>query len=163
MKENNNNTYINILIDTLRKKEVILKDLLTRTEEQAALLDADKFETEAFDKLIEEKDKLLAELNNLDDGFLDLYSRVGEVLKNDTGTYAAQVKAAQELVRRQMELSTELTSAEERNKAKIAIHLSQGRQKIKDFKVGAKTAAAYYKNMSGKHQDGDSYFFNKEK
>ncbi|MBO4559546.1 MAG: hypothetical protein J5712_05640 [Lachnospiraceae bacterium] len=159
----NTNTYINILIDTLRKKEEILKSLLAKTEAQAGILEADEFETEAFDIIIEEKDGLLTELKNLDDGFLDLYSRVGAELKNNTEAYADQVKTAQELVRRQTEISAELTSAEERNKAKLAIRLSQGRQKIKEFKVGAKTAAAYYKNMSGKHQDGDSYFFNREK
>ncbi|MBR5966964.1 MAG: flagellar export chaperone FlgN [Lachnospiraceae bacterium] len=159
----NTNTYINILIDTLRKKEEILKSLLAKTEAQAVILEADEFETEAFDTIIEEKDGLLEELKNLDDGFLDLYSRVGAELKNNTEAYADQVKTAQELVRRQTEISAELTSAEERNKAKLAIRLSQGRQKIKEFKVGAKTAAAYYKNMSGKHQDGDSYFFNREK
>ncbi|MBO4505790.1 MAG: flagellar export chaperone FlgN [Lachnospiraceae bacterium] len=159
----NTNTYINILIDTLRKKEEILKSLLAKTEAQAVILEADEFETEAFDTIIEEKDGLLEELKNLDDGFLDLYSRVGAELKNNTEAYADQVKTAQELVRRQTEISAELTSAEERNKAKLSIRLSQGRQKIKEFKVGAKTAAAYYKNMSGKHQDGDSYFFNREK
>ena len=159
----NTTTYINILIDTLRKKEEILKDLLEKTDAQAGLLEAEELDTAAFDSLMEEKDTLLGELKTLDDGFLDIYSRVGAVLKNDTGAHAEQVKTAQELVRRQMELSSNLTGAEERNKAKLSIRLSQGRQKIKDFKVGAKTAAAYYKNMSGKHQDGDSYFFNREK
>ena len=159
----NTTTYINILIDTLRKKEELLKDLLVKTEGQAELLEADEFEPDAFDALMDDKDALLGDLKTLDDGFLDLYSRVGAELKNNTDAYTDQVKTAQELVRRQMELSTELTSAEERNKAKLSIRLSQGRQKIKDFKVGAKTAAAYYKNMSGKHQDGDSYFFNREK
>ena len=159
----NTTTYINILIDTLRKKEEILKGLLAKTEGQAELLEADEFEPDAFDALMDDKDALLGDLKTLDDGFLDLYSRVGAELKNNTDAYTDQVKTAQELVRRQMELSTELTSAEERNKAKLSIRLSQGRQKIKDFKVGAKTAAAYYKNMSGKHQDGDSYFFNREK
>ena len=159
----NTTTYINILIDTLRKKEELLKDLLAKTDGQAELLEADEFEPDAFDALMDDKDALLGDLKTLDDGFLDLYSRVGAELKNNTDAYTDQVKTAQELVRRQMELSTELTSAEERNKAKLSIRLSQGRQKIKDFKVGAKTAAAYYKNMSGKHQDGDSYFFNREK
>jgi hypothetical protein len=159
----NTTTYINILIDTLRKKEEILKNLLAKTEGQAELLEADEFEPDAFDALMDEKDTLLGDLKTLDDGFLDLYSRVGSELKNHTDAYTDQVKTAQELVRRQMEISAELTSAEERNKAKLSIRLSQGRQKIKDFKVGAKTAAAYYKNMSGKHQDGDSYFFNREK
>ncbi len=159
----NTNTYINILIDTLRKKEDILKGLLAKTEAQAELLEADELDTEAFDGLIDEKDVLLGELQTLDDGFLDLYSRVGAVLKNDTEAYADQVKTAQELVRRQTEISAELTSAEERNKTKLALRLSHNRQKIKEFKVGSKTAAAYYRNMSGKHQDGDSYFFNRQK
>ena len=159
----NTTTYINILIDTLRKKEEILNKLIAKTGSQTELLESDEFEADAFDELMDEKDTLLSELKTLDDGFLDLYSRVGAELKNNTDAYTDQVKTAQDLVRRQMEISAELTSAEERNKAKLAIRLSHGRQKIKEFKVGSKTAAAYYKNMSGKHQDGDSYFFNRQK
>ena len=159
----NTETYIKVLIDTLNKKEKVLTSLSECTKQQSQLLEADEFDTEAFNSIIEKKDILLEELKGLDDGFLDLYERVGQVLKDDPSAHADSVKKAQELVKHLTELSASLTAAEERNRSGFAIRLSQGRQKIKDFKVGAKTAAAYYKNMSGKHQEGESYFFNREK
>ncbi len=164
MSDNNSTgTYINILIDTLKKKEQIIKGLLEASEKQASLLEEEDLDVAAFDETVEYKDKLLAALTSMDDGFLDVYSRVEEELKKDPAAYAAQVKEAQELVRTQTSLTTELTSIEERNKNKMAIQMTKGKQKIKDFKISSKTAAAYYKNMSGRHQDGDSYFFERRK
>ena len=163
MKNKDNITYINILNDTLRKKETVLRDLTDATGRQSALLDEPELDVEAFDKIVEEKEKLLEKLESLDEGFMNLYEKVREVLAEDAVSYAGQVKETQQLVKTQTELSTSLQAAEERNRSKMTLHLSRGHQKIKDFKVNSKTAAAYYKNMSGKHQDGESYFFNRKK
>ena len=62
----NTTTYINILIDTLRKKEELLKTLLAKTAGQAELLEADEFEPDAFDALMDDKDALLGDLKTLD-------------------------------------------------------------------------------------------------
>lgn len=159
----NTKTYISILIDTLRKKESILKALQEATNHQAELLDGQELDIDAFNETVSTKDELLKNLSGLDEGFLEIYAKVGEQLKANPGAYEEQVKTAQELVRRQTVLSTELTASEERNKTKLALRLSSGKQKIKDFKVNSSVATAYYKNMSGKHQDGDSYFFNRKK
>ena len=158
-----NATLINILNDTLRKKEEVLCSLSTATESQSKLLDAAELDIDAFNGLVDEKEKLLEKLESLDEGFMGLYEKIRAVLAEDAASYADRIKITQELVKKQTELSTALQAAEERNKAKMAIHLSNGHQKIRDFKVSSQTAAAYYKNMSGKHQDGDSYFFNREK
>ncbi|MCR5767457.1 MAG: flagellar export chaperone FlgN [Lachnospiraceae bacterium] len=163
MQDKENVTYLNILIDTLKKKESVLRELTQATDEQAVLLDHPELDIDAFNKLVDEKEKLLEKLENLDEGFMSIYEKVREILAKDAASYAEQVKQTQELVKTQTDLSTALQAAEERNKSKMTVHLSRGHQKIKDFKVNSKTAAAYYKNMSGKHQDGDSYFFNKKK
>lgn len=163
MQDKTQLTYINILIDTLKKKESILLALKEQTGIQAGLLEAEELDIDAFNETIRIKDELLEKLNGLDDGFLNIYEKVSETLKTDGAAYAEQIATAQEYVRRQTELSTELTAAEERNKTRLALHMSKGRQKVKDFKVSSRTAAAYYKNMSGKHREGDSYFFNRKK
>ncbi|MCR5324659.1 MAG: flagellar export chaperone FlgN [Lachnospiraceae bacterium] len=163
MDNTENTTYINILNDTLRKKEEVLHSLTGATEKQSQLLDAPELDIDAFNKLVDEKEKLLEKLESLDEGFMNLYEKVREELAKDAAPYADQVKQTQELIKRQTELSTNLQAAEERNKAKMTVHLSRGHQKIKEFRVSSQTAAAYYKNMSGKHQDGDSYFFNRKK
>ena len=127
------------------------------------LLDQPELDIDKFNELVDEKEKLLQKLESLDEGFLGLYEKVRIALAEDASAYADQVKETQQLVRTQTELSTSLQAAEERNKAKMTVHLARGHQKIKEFRVSSQTAAAYYKNMSGKHQDGDSYFFNRKK
>ena len=163
MQNTENITYFNILNDTLRKKEEVLRELTAATDSQSELLDEPELDIDAFNKLVDVKEKLLERLESLDEGFMSLYEKVRRVLAEDASSYADQVKDSQKLVRTQTELSTALQAAEERNKNKMAVHLSRGHQKVKEFKVSSQTAAAYYKNMAGKHQDGESYFFNRKK
>ena len=163
MNNTDNITYISILNDTLKKKEEVLRNLATATDAQSVLLDQPELDIDKFNNLVDEKEKLLQKLESLDEGFLGLYEKVRDALAEDAAAYADQVKVTQQLVKTQTELSTALQAAEERNKAKMTVHLARGHQKIKEFRVSSQTAAAYYKNMSGKHQDGDSYFFNRKK
>ena len=156
-------TYINILIDTLKKKEQILKKLMEATERQSTLFDDKEFDLDAFDRIVAEKDKLLERLERLDEGFLNLYDKVRDELRENGAEYSDQIGKTRELVKIQTELSTSLMAAEERNRSKLTLYLSKSHRKVKEFKTSSRTAAAYYKNMSGKHQDGDSYFFNKKK
>lgn len=161
--EDQTTTYISILCDTLRKKEEIIRSLLAQTALQTGILDAEEFDFDKFEETIRAKDELLVTLKKLDDGFLDLYARVGKLLKEQPDRFKAQIETAQGLVRTQTDLTAQLTAAEERNKTKLALSLNNGRQKVREFKVSSAAASAYYKNMSGKHQEGESYFFNKKK
>ncbi|MBP1592722.1 MAG: flagellar export chaperone FlgN [Oscillospiraceae bacterium] len=163
MNNPENKTFINILNDTLKKKEEVLHSLAEATDKQSVLLDAAELDIDEFNKLVDEKEQLLTRLESLDDGFMSLYEKVRGELAENAGAYEEQVKETQRLIRAQTELSAALQAAEERNKAKMAIHLARGHQKMREFRVGSQTAAAYYRNMSGKHQDGESYFFNRKK
>ena len=163
MADKENITYISILTDILRKKELVLRELLDATNRQGALLEREEFDIDDFNRIVDEKEVSLNRLAELDEGFMELYEKVRTELVENTSAYAQQVREVQMLVRTQTELSTLLQSAEEKNRTKLSIHLSQSRQKVKDYHVSSATAAAYYKNMSGKHQDGDSYFFNRKK
>lgn len=158
-----NITYINILIDTLKHKIEILDALSKDTERQDELLSQEELDLEAFSKTIESKDKSLKELAVLDDGFTDIYKKVSAELKNNKDLYENEITYMQQLVRKVTDYSTSLTAAEERNKVRLSIHLTKSKQKIKEFKVSSRTAAAYYKNMSGKHQSESSYFYDKKK
>ena len=156
-------TYISILIDSLKKKIEVLERLRDDTLKQEELLSRDELDFDAFNKTIDSKEKSLARLNELDDGFLEIYEKVAPLIKKDRESYENEITYMKELVRRVTDYSTTLTALEERNKIKLSIHLNRGKQRIKEYKQSSKTVAAYYKNMSGKHQDGDSYFFNREK
>ena len=134
-----------------------------RLREQADILEKDDFDADSFDVTIDEKQKMLDELAKLDDGFMDMYGKVKEALTSNGSDYAAEIGKAKEYIKRQTDLSVELQALEEKNRTKLAIRLSQGRQKVKDFRASSKTAAAYYKNMTNRHQEGDSYFLDRKK
>ena len=59
----NTETYIKVLIDTLKKKEKVLTSLSECTKQQSQLLEADEFDTEAFNSIIEKKDILLLNIS----------------------------------------------------------------------------------------------------
>jgi hypothetical protein len=94
---------------------------------------------------------------------MDLYEKVKDTLINDGKDYAPEIDQAKALIKTQTDMSVELQALEEKNRIKLSIHLSKGRQKGKDFRTSSRTAAAYYKNMSNRHQEGDSYFLDSKK
>ncbi|MCR4720787.1 MAG: hypothetical protein K5655_03585 [Lachnospiraceae bacterium] len=156
-------TYISILIDSLKKKIEILERLKDDTTKQEELLSREELDFDAFNKTIESKDKSLARLNELDNGFLEVYEKVAPVLKKDKESFENEITYMKELVRRVTDYSTTLTALEERNKVKLSIHLNRGKQKIKDYKQSSKTVAAYYKNIANKRTPEGSTFYDKKK
>ena len=76
-------TYISILIDSLKKKIEVLERLRDDTEKQEEILSRDELDFDAFNKTIESKQKSLARLSELDDGFLEVYEKVAPLFKND--------------------------------------------------------------------------------
>ena len=163
MRDSEKLTYINIMIDTLKKKEVILKELKTTTIKQATILEQEDFDADGFDATIDEKQKRIDELIRLDEGFMDLYEKIKDTLISEGKDYAPEIDQAKNLIKTQTAMSVELQALEEKNRVKLSIHLSKGRQKGKDFRTSSRTAAAYYKNMSNRHQEGDSYFLDSKK
>lgn len=163
MRDNEKLTYINIMIDTLKKKEVLLKELKSTTLKQTEILEQEEFDADSFDATIDEKQNKIDELLKLDEGFMDLYEKVKETLIKDGKDYAPEIEKAKAFIKNQTDMSVELQAMEEKNKVKLSIHLSKGRQKGKDFRTSSRTAAAYYKNMSNRHQEGDSYFLDSKK
>jgi len=163
MRDSEKATYLNIIIDTLKKKEILLNNLKAITLKQAEILDAEEFAADEFDNTIDEKQKSIDALLKLDEGFMDTYERVKAELIANPADYATEISHAKALIKNQTDLSVELQTLEEKNKVKLSVQLTKGRQKGRDFRTSSRTAAAYYKNMSNRHQDGDSYFLDSKK
>lgn len=163
MRDSEKVTYLNIMIDTMKKKEILLKNLKVITTKQTELLDAEEFAADDFDNTIDEKQKSIDALLKLDDGFMDMYAKVKDALISNGSDYIPEIEQAKALIKKQTDMSVELQTMEEKNKVKLTMQLSKGRQKGKDFRTSSRTAAAYYKNMSNHHQEGDSYFLDSKK
>lgn len=163
MRDEEKLTYINILISSLRKKEDLLIKIKLETEKQAELIRETEFDADEFDKTLNVKQQYIDNLLKLDEGFLEIYEKVKDAIKENPADYKNELEETKALIKKQTELSMELQSLESKNQTGLQIHLSQGKQRVRDFRANSRTAAAYYKNMTNRHQDGDSYFFDRNK
>ena len=163
MRDESKATYLNIMIDSLKKKEKILEGLKAETVKQAGILEKQELDADAFEAAINAKQGYLDELEKQDEGFMDMYEKVKDSIKETPSDYALEIAEAKELIKKQTEMSIELQALEEKNRTRLAVHLTSGRQKMRDFRTSSQTAAAYYKNMSNRHQEGDSYFLDSKK
>ena len=83
----NINVYITILSDSLKKKMDVLQDILNLTKEQGQILseqDTEKMDVDGFDRIVEKKDELLKEMQELDNGFDSVYKKIGKILADNS-------------------------------------------------------------------------------
>lgn len=163
MVENPNTVYIKILVDTLEKKKKTLQFLMTETKEQERILRQKPFSMEDFNGTLDKKERLIAELNQLDDGFEAFYQRLELVIQSEKKLYKEELLKAQGLISEIMDLSMKLQALEARNKERLAGELVNQRQEIRSFKASSQAAEKYYHNMANQHQEGQSYFLDRKK
>ena len=98
---------------------------------------------------MEEKGRLIEELNRLDEGFELLYERLSQELKDNRQKYARQIKALQQKVAQVTELSVVIQSQEQRNKKLVEDFFAGQKAQIGKNRKTSKAAYGYYKSMSG--------------
>ena len=103
---------------------------------------------EAYDEVVEAKDKLVDEINKLDDGFSSTYELIGDEVKNHPQQYREQVQKLQELIRDAVDKGVTIEAQEKRNKAALEAVFRMKRQEIRQMKVSTSAATKYYKSMS---------------
>lgn len=147
-RPNQNHNYIEILKDSLKKKQAVLEDILERNEEQKLVIQAEKFDEEKFDVIYEAKGKLIAELELLDSGFQSVYDRVSEVLSEDKELYKSDIQMMQTYIKNITELSMRIQASEARNKEMMDKHTEDMRKDVKVARQSTTAASQYYYNMA---------------
>lgn len=77
--------YLNMMIESLEKKLTVLEEIQEANVQQSALLKAEPFDQEAFDRTMDRKGAQIEKLDGLDEGFDNLYEQVREFLPAHTG------------------------------------------------------------------------------
>ena len=158
---NNNNSYINLMIDSLEKKVSVLERITEVNERQKKIVTDSDFDMDALDTTVEEKGKLVDEINKLDEGFESLYARVRDALQEDKAQYADKIVIMQKLIQRIVELTTSIEADEKRIKANVDSQFSKIKQTVKETRKNSKMVSNYYKNMS--KLDTEPQFMDKKK
>lgn len=144
-------SYIEMMKDSLDKKIVVLSKILKANEAQkTALLNPDNVNMDEFDQTVEEKSGLIDEINELNDGFETLYEHVRETLMDENKKlgYKTQITEMQNMIRRITDLSNEVEAGEQRNKQLADSFFSKQRAHMKNGKRSATAAYNYYRNMN---------------
>lgn len=153
--------YIQLLVDTQKKKLDVLKHLMDLTERQERLIAAGNFKEEEFLELVNLKEGKLKELSKLDDGFEQIYDSVKEELIGGKVKYTAEITALKELIGSITDTSVKLQALERRNKANMEFYFSRKRKEIRTARKNNKAVSNYYKTMTKQHEI-QSYFYDEK-
>lgn len=143
-----NKSYIDMMIDSLKKKIVLLERISEFNDMQKQAVAADSFDADDFDGLMEEKNKLIVEINKLDDGFETIYDRIKEELQQNKAAYADEIKVMQECIGRIVGLTSSIEAEEKRIRADVEKQFSKLKQNIKETRKNSAAVSSYYKTMT---------------
>lgn len=155
-------TYVAMLKDVLLQKKKVTEEILWVTLEQETALAPELEDMERFDALMEKKEPLLAKLEQLDEGFSDIYTKVQATLNGQKEVYKQEVLTMQQLITEITDISVKIQALEERNRKMFETYLLGRKQQFKAARKNSRTADAYSKTMTGAPQ-GESVFLDKRK
>ena len=110
------NQYITIMLQSLQKKEKVLNSIIQINKRQKDELENPSLDPDDFDKTVEEKSKLIEQLELLDNGFEKLYEKVREELQTNKELYKDEILKMQGCIRTLTDRSMEIQAQEARNK-----------------------------------------------
>lgn len=143
--------YLQIMIDSLNKKEKLIDEILERNKAQYDLIKDKLYEDvdwTAFNLRVTEKEIAIDKIIEIDDGFDETYKLVKDEVATNKDKYRDKVLKLQEIIGRLTDKGVSVQTGEERNRQIIDNIFSKTRQDIKKQRTGIKVASNYYKTMS---------------
>lgn len=142
-----NENYIDIMLQSLKKKVTVLNQIIELNRQQKILLDDPNLPPESLEQNLSDKDQMIRKLNELDEGFEELYNRVKDELQAQRAQYVSQISQMQDLIKEITEKSAMIQTQELRNKEKAMQKFSGIREQVKGVRNSQKVVKQYYQNM----------------
>lgn len=139
--------YIPIMIQSLKKKEQILDAIMQINVRQREELENPALDPDDFDVTVEEKGKLIEQLDTLDVGFQELFERVRDELNGNMENYREEIAEMQKYIRRLTDLSATIQAQEVRNKDLMEKKFAAVKKQAKEVRKSQKVVNQYYKSM----------------
>jgi len=141
--------YIQMMIDSLKKKSTILDRIIAKNEVQCGCVKEKQFDEidwDTFNIAIAEKEAEIERINEMDGGFQALYDRVSVQLKEHKDKYASKIKQMQLLIAEIEEKSIVIRTGEERNRALIEKVLTGRKNEIRQVRKSLNVVSSYYQS-----------------
>lgn len=140
-------SYIPIMIQSLKKKEQILINIIQVNQRQREELENPALDPDDFDATFEKKAALIEQLEVLDNGFQEIYERVRDELNEHREEHREEIAQMQEYIRSLTEKSADIQAQELRNKELMQQKFATVKKQVKEVRKSQKVVNQYYKNM----------------
>lgn len=141
-------TYIQIMLQSLEKKSKVLDQIIQLNEQQKTVLESADSPVEDFDETVEKKSAFIEQMEQLDSGFEKLYDRVREELQTNKDTYKDQIRKMQEYIRAVTDKSVQIQTQEARNKELMTSRFARVKKQARQVRANSKATSSYYQSMS---------------
>lgn len=142
-----NRVYIDALKRSLKKKVAILSEIDLQNRKQRELLEDEHGSADDFEETMNEKARLIEELDKLDEGFDEVFNKVKEELDKNRTLYKDDIAIMQEYIRIIMDKSTLVQTQERMNKELFEKKASSVKAERKTLSTNMKVANLYQQNM----------------
>ena len=154
--------YLDVLIQSLRKKLVLLNRISVLNQEQRDILQDENSDPDVFDINVRDKGDLVEQIVALDAGFDEVYAHIKELMERDHSAYEEQLEQMRELIRLVMAKDVSVRAEEQRNYELAQRKFSGIKSKVREVKASRKMVNSYYQTMM-RQKPGDSMFLDNKK
>ena len=154
--------YVDIMLDSLKRKKDYLDEILTLTERQSEIAELKELDDDAFGETVDRKEILIDNINEIDKGFTSVYDRIRGNLLDNKDRYLDKLKSMQELIKYCMDAGLKIEALEERNRAKLEFVLANRQKNFRQVKQSRNIVNKYYRGMSSSIMN-DSMLYDRKK
>ncbi len=159
------NSYVNILIESLKEKNDVLDEIAAADAIQAELFKAEEPDLDAIRKSQDRIGELAEKLDKLNEGFESVYERVRGELKNNKELYRDEIITMQELISTITGKSVKIEAEQSRNRANAERFFKDRKDSLKGQRNTVQKINIYANQMHNVVPRGqiDATFLDKKK
>lgn len=153
---------VQILLQSLEKKNQILDQLISHNALQEELLKEEELDMDRLDEMLEEQGRLVEELDRLDQGFESVYDRTREEIIGNRERYRTEIGAMQEHIQQITAKIATINAGNMRNKMLAENQFRKQKQAIGQNKSIKRVAKNYYDSMNRLNQVSPQFYDSKK-
>lgn len=160
-----NNSYVNLLIESLEDKIKVLDEIIKTDAEQADILKEPEIDLDELRENQEKIGELAGKLDKLNDGFESVYSKVRNELQDNMDLYRDEIKKMQGLITVITDKSVKIEAEQSRNKSSAGRFFKDKRKELSDRRNAVQKINLYANQMHSVIPKGqaDAAFLDKKK
>ncbi|MBP3475998.1 MAG: flagellar protein FliT [Lachnospiraceae bacterium] len=157
-----NQNSVQILLQSLEKKNQILDQLINHNEQQEKLLKNEELNMDRLDQMLDVQGRLVAELERLDEGFETVYDRTREEIIGNKEKYRTEIKRMQECIQQITAKIATINAGNMRNKVLMETQFKKQKQEIGKNVSIQKVARNYYNSMNNLNHVSPQFYDSKQ-